>query len=244
MASGRFTERATVYAASRPSYPDDAIDRILAAHPGPSDVVDIGAGTGISSRLIAQRGHRVIAVEPDDAMRERGCAAGGDIEWHRGRGEHTGLPDASADIVLCAQAFHWLDAAAATAEFRRILRRPGRIALMWNVHDVSVPLMAAYREIMLRHATDPPRSPWYRGFNDALAGAAVDLDFSVSRHRMSQVVDREGLLGRALSSSYVPMEGPGHAALCVDLDHLFEAHCEGEQLTLWYETSVYIAEVT
>lgn len=244
--SGRFSDRVDVYAASRPSYPSEAIDRILAGAPRNPVVADIGAGTGIASRLFASRGCRVLAVEPDAAMRRRGSEAadGGDITWCDGTGEATGLPDRAADIVVVAQAFHWMDGTRAVDEFCRVLRRPGRVALMWNVHDVTVPVMARYRDIMLQHATDPPRSPWYSGFNDALASTSDRLTFSVERFPCEQRVSRPGLHGRAMSSSYIPLEGdPGHDELVVALDALFDDEASDDVLTLHYETSVYIAAV-
>ncbi len=166
----RFSDRAAAYVQHRPSYPTSAIDHILippapSTRPGPAErweggvggvsspatsiesatrlltIADIGAGTGISSRLLADRGHRVLAIEPNAAMR---AAA----EPHElvtaidATAEDTTLPDASIDVIVCAQAFHWFRPREAVAEFARILRPGGRLALMWNVRDDSDPLTA------------------------------------------------------------------------------------------------------
>jgi ubiquinone/menaquinone biosynthesis C-methylase UbiE len=96
---GRFTNRAEDYAKYRPSYPSAVIDRILAKLNNISVIIaDIGAGTGISSRLLADRGVKVIAIEPNSAMREV-ATAHPLVEFHDGHAEHTQLPDASISVV-------------------------------------------------------------------------------------------------------------------------------------------------
>src|SRR5262249_22138093 len=106
---------------------------------------DVGAGTGISSRLLADRGVRVIAVEPNAAMRAA-AEAHARVEWREGTAEATGLGTGSVGLVLCAQAFHWVRQEEALGEFARVLPRGGRIALMWNERDRADPLMTGYRE--------------------------------------------------------------------------------------------------
>src|SRR5437899_2024921 len=112
--TSRFSGLAEGYAKYRPSYPAAAIDFIATrCELGPhSLLVDVGCGTGISSRLFAERGVRVIGIEPNDEMRrqaERVAVGGGESAptYLKGRAEDTELPDASADAVLAAQAFHW-----------------------------------------------------------------------------------------------------------------------------------------
>src|SRR5262245_1886611 len=130
--TGRFTGLADVYARCRPDYPDEALD-FLIRHCGlgaGAVVVDVGSGTGISSRQLARRGLRVIGVEPNDEMRSRAAAepapeGGPAPTYHEGRAEATGLPDGCADAVLAAQAFHWFEPDPTLAEFRRILKPHG-----------------------------------------------------------------------------------------------------------------------
>jgi SAM-dependent methyltransferase len=99
------------------------------------DAVDVGAGTGIWSAMLASRGCRTVtAVEPNDDMRTTGERINVDsgIEWRRGGGEHTGLPSGSADLLTTASSFHWMDFDQATSEFARVLRPGGRFAALWN----------------------------------------------------------------------------------------------------------------
>src|SRR5262245_17027369 len=127
----RFSDRASDYVRYRPTYPDEAIDAVLAGL-GPSErlvAADIGAGTGISARLLGDRGVRVIAVEPGDGM--RGAAASHPkVTWLAGAAEATGLRSQVVDLVLCAQSFHWFRGADALSEFARVLKPGRRLAIV------------------------------------------------------------------------------------------------------------------
>jgi SAM-dependent methyltransferase len=147
---GDFTQQARFYATARPDYPDALIDALLAqiGTPPPARVADVGAGTGISSRLLARHGLEVVAIEPNAAMRAAAAPAAG-VTWQDGSFEATGLPGASVDWAVAAQAFHWADPARALPEMRRILR-PGRwFTVFWNDRDVAAsPVLAETMRII------------------------------------------------------------------------------------------------
>ncbi len=130
---GDFSHQAQAYAAARPSYPDALLDRLIAhVGVGPGDpVADLGAGTGISTVLLADRGFKVTAIEPNRTMREH-APERPNTAWLEGTFEHAPLPDASQVWVVAAQAFHWADPARALPEMRRILRPGGWFTVMWN----------------------------------------------------------------------------------------------------------------
>src|SRR4029077_10278716 len=117
---------------------------------GDALLVDVGCGTGISTRQFAGHGVQVIGVEPNDAMRARAEAEPGaaTIRYIKGTAEATGLPDGCATAVLAAQAFHWFDAPAALREFHRILRPGGAVAVLGNERDESDPCTAAVGAVM------------------------------------------------------------------------------------------------
>lgn len=243
----RFSDRAGDYDAARPSYPRGAIDAVLAGAGDVSGIVvaDVGAGTGISSRLFAERGCRVIAVEPNAAMREKGMSRGGGVEWVDGTGESTGLGDGSVDVVVCAQAFHWMDGAAAIAEFRRVIDGAsvlGRIAIMWNVRDEESAVMRAYCDVMERYAVDPPTSPWFDDVGRPLEEHGV-RNARVERFRHEQVLDEAGLIRRAASASYFPKSGGAREQAEEELRRVFRAHEEGGGVETWYYTEVHLGEV-
>jgi len=124
---------ATAYERGRPPYPEEALDWLLPA--GASRVVDLGAGTGKLTRQIHQRGLQVTAVEPTDGMRAELTRVLPGIPALAGSAEALPLPDHSADAVLCAQAWHWVDPARAVPEAARVLTPGGRLGLIWNLRD-------------------------------------------------------------------------------------------------------------
>jgi SAM-dependent methyltransferase len=131
-----FAER---YDANRPSPPPALLDVLTRAADveRPRLVVDLGSGTGLSTRVWADRAEEVVGVEPQGVMRERAEAVtdASNVRYVEGWSYATGLPDGAADIVTCSQSFHWMDAAATIAEAARILR-PGGV---FSVYDYEVP---------------------------------------------------------------------------------------------------------
>lgn len=241
--AGRFSDRADDYRRHRPGYPALGLDAVLAGLGPPAQLIaaDVGAGTGISSRLLAARGVSVIGVEPNPEMRQAAEPAAG-LRWQSGTAEATGLPDASVGLVLCAQSFHWFRAPEALEEFHRILAPGGRLALMWNNRDRDDPLTRGYIEaIHLVNGEDPAEA---RPFDPEILPrsgrfSAPTVEWFANR----QPLDRAGLLGRAISASYVPKEGPRFERLTELLEALWRRHRDPEgRVTLRYRTHVYRAE--
>jgi SAM-dependent methyltransferase len=134
--SHSFGRAAGEYERARPGYPDAAVDWVLPV--GARTVLDLGAGTGKFTRSLVARGLDVIAVEPDEVMRDTLAAALPTVRVLGGTGEHIPLPDSSVDTVTVAQAWHWMDAPAAAAEIARVLRPGGTLGLVWNIRDESI----------------------------------------------------------------------------------------------------------
>jgi ubiquinone/menaquinone biosynthesis C-methylase UbiE len=139
-----FTGLAEDYSAYRPAYSESVLDALLGLVGKPVmeiDFVDVGAGTGIWTRMVARRHPASItAVEPNDDMRcygerDRGTLP---IVWRQGSGEATGLPDACCDLLSMASSFHWTDFDLATREFHRLLRPHGLFVALWNPRLIEV----------------------------------------------------------------------------------------------------------
>jgi SAM-dependent methyltransferase len=131
-----FGPAADLYDSIRPTYPPEAVHWALG--PAPRTVVDLGAGTGILTRVLLGLGYEVLPVEPDRAMRAKLAATTPGVEPLDGRAEAVPVPDGSVDAVIAGQAYHWFDQDAAHAEAARVLRPDGVLAPVWNVRDHEV----------------------------------------------------------------------------------------------------------
>lgn len=152
-----FDAVADQYDAARPGYPPELFDIIEEAAGLPladARTVDVGAGTGIATRLLSARGARVTAVEPGPGMAARLHRVRPDIPLVRAIGDALPLADATADLVTYAQSWHWTDRALAFAEAMRVLRPGGALALFWNISDHSVPWIAAQDARLRAHGGD------------------------------------------------------------------------------------------
>ncbi len=132
-----FDSVADGYQAHRPSYPDalyDAIERVVGPLAG-RRVVDVGAGTGISGRALAERGARVVALDPSLSMARTLRGVSGSLPATLGRAEALPIATGAAELVTCAQAWHWVRMPDAAVECRRVLGPGGRLALWWNVSE-------------------------------------------------------------------------------------------------------------
>jgi SAM-dependent methyltransferase len=240
--TSRFADRASDYAFYRPSYPTAAIDAVLQGLPSDRLLLaaDIGAGTGISSRLLADRAVKVLAVEPNAAMRD-GAEPHPGVTFIDGSAEATGLETECVDIVLCAQSFHWFRPREALAEFRRILRPAGRLVFLVNERDEDHSATRGYNAA-IRAAADRELS---EGMRTAIDDALIDAGWGVEPQAFpyAQSLSREGLVGRARSASYVPKEGPRYEQLLKDLDELWLKHRDTDgAITLGYRTLVWVLD--
>lgn len=215
----RFGPRAGNYAAYRPSHAPQAVDAVLEGlgDPGKLVIADIGAGTGLSSRLFADRGATVIAIEPNAAMRAK-AQSHERVTWRDGNAEATGLPGKSVDVVVACQAFHWFATPQTMSEFARIARR--RAAMLQYERDERDPFTAAYGEIVRAYATDDTEEMRRRGVETFTDLASHDAVRRVEAYSV-QTMDSAALLGRAASSSYLPASGEMGERLAADLRALF-----------------------
>jgi SAM-dependent methyltransferase len=144
-----FDAVAVEYERARPSDPPEAARWLVEAGPG-LRVIDLAAGTGKLTRVLAGLGYDVTAVEPLAGMREQLEAAVPGIPVLEGTAEAIPVADASADAVLVGQAFHWFDAPAALDEIGRVLRPGGVLGLLWNLRDDSVDWMQPLNQLLRR----------------------------------------------------------------------------------------------
>ena len=208
VAAAGFGSAADAYERGRPSYPAQVVE-LFAQHlgvgPG-ATVVDLAAGTGKLTRLLAATGATVIAVEPVEAMRAQLEVALPGVDARDGTAEDLPLPDASADVVTVAQAFHWFDPEPALAEITRVLRPGGGLGLVWNERDESVPWVAELSSLFDWGS----RRPYRKGVDWAAVVDASGRCTSVHHQAVSYVqeLDAETLVQRVLSTSYIAARPP------------------------------------
>jgi SAM-dependent methyltransferase len=244
--TGRFSGLQELYARHRPSYPAEAIDFIIqrCGLNSTTKLVDVGCGTGISTRLFAARGIPVVGIEPNEAMLTKAVAAEteGDNQptYFRGTAEETRMPAACATAVLAAQAFHWFDAAKALREFHRILRPGGHAVLMWNERDPADPFTADYGMVIRSvPGAAEVEGPCGRAGEVILCSPLFEqADLTVFKNQ--QELNEEGVVGRALSASYAPREPAAVEAFTAALKEVFARYQRDGRSVLHYVTSVYI----
>jgi SAM-dependent methyltransferase len=128
-----------VYHLARPSPPETLLRLLcrLARVERPRLVVDVGSGTGLSTRAWASLADEVVGVEPNPEMR---AAAEADtsfpnVRYVAGYSDATGLDDSSADVVTYSQSLHWMEPQPTFAEAARVLRPGGVFA----AYDYELP---------------------------------------------------------------------------------------------------------
>jgi SAM-dependent methyltransferase len=147
-----FGAAAADYDQARPTYPAAAVSWTFAPlGTGRLRVVDLGAGTGLLSRVVAAAGHEVIPVEPDPAMRAQLDAVTPGVRALDGSAEAIPVPDAGVDAVLAGTAYHWFDPESAHPEMARVLRPGGVLAAIWNDRDRTTPWVAELARLIGTH---------------------------------------------------------------------------------------------
>ncbi|WP_338554101.1 class I SAM-dependent methyltransferase [Paenibacillus sp. KS-LC4] len=245
-----FSNRVKDYVKYRPTYPSDAIDYLynivkLDEH---STVADIGAGTGKLSELLVERGTHVIAVEPDQEMRQA-CIQilGHESNFHavEGSAESTCLHDNSVDFIVCAQAFHWFDRTVANKEFKRILKDRGKVILVWNTRQTKgTPFLEGIEHLLFNYGINYSEVNHKNISEDEMQLFFRENTMEKSVFKMQQLFDFEGLSGRVMSSSYTPTpEHPNYGRMREELKKLFNQYEENGKVTFIYDTELYWGEL-
>jgi SAM-dependent methyltransferase len=194
--AGSFGAAAAQYERYRQGPPIAAVDWVL---PTPvHTVVDLGAGTGALTRLLVGRADEVVAVEPDDRMREVLIESVPGVRAVAGRGESIPLPDASADAVLASSSWHWMDTVPTLLEVGRVLVPGGTLAAMWSGPDPETGLIAQARELLA-------------------GGGTPDID-GESRSELSASLGNQNVLDQVLEiPPGVPFDQPEQTAITWDV---------------------------
>jgi SAM-dependent methyltransferase len=228
-----FEAVAAQYAAARPAYPPALFDAVEAMADRPlkgARVYDIGAGTGIATRLLHERGAHVTAVEPGPKMAAQLRQGLPGVPVVRGDGNRLPLASASADFVTYAQSWHWTDPSRSIPEAFRVLAPRGALALWWNIPDPATAWSEA-QEARLRK-----RFPGYHRHGTSSEAPAIikTLDFTLNPAfrvlHWKRTVSLDTHLAHLGSRSYFATMGPSAtaAALADERTELLGLFPEGQ----------------
>ena len=182
------------YERGRPGYPLEAVRWLTGDQP--LSVLELGAGTGKLTRALVELGHDVHATEPDPAMLDR-LARSVDVSRLSQTGaEEIPAADASFDIVIAGQSYHWFDKEKALPEIARVLKRGGSLSLVWNVRDERIPWVKRLGRLIGTQESGA-------GPDDALESSPYFGPVEEADFKQWQVVDRETIQDMVLSRSNV-----------------------------------------
>ncbi len=245
----RFSNRVENYVKYRPSYPPEVLQLFQNEMnlQNTSTVADIGAGTGISSKLFLENGNSVIGVEPNQAMRdaaEKIWVTFPNFKTVDGTAENTTLEAESVDFVIAAQAFHWFDKAKAGDEFRRILRSEGFAALIWNERQLDTnEFLREYEKLLIKFGTDYEKVR-HENIKEKDLREYFKKDVKKATFQNFQNLDFDGLKGRMLSSSYIPTaENSRFQEMLEKLQMLFTEHAENGRIEILYDTNIFYSQI-
>ena len=244
-----FQRAAGRYERGRPEAPAAAIDALVRGLgiSRESTVVELGAGTGKLSRLLAPRSGAYVSVEPVSAMREQFRRALPTIALVGGIAELLPIRASSVDAIVAAQAFHWFDVPRAMGEMHRVLRPEGTVGLLWNVRDESVDWVHRVTAIMERYDDGGPRFR-RRAWREAWAATPGFDPLELQSFPFVQRMDRETTLARFTSVSFIAsLDEARYAEAEARLRHLLDTHPETAgraEIELPYHCEIYSSRAT
>ncbi len=242
----KFTGKAQHYEAGRPSYAQALIDSFYHNYglSAESVIADIGSGTGKLTKQLLQRGSRVMAVEPNDDMRniaQRELQHYDSLQIVNGADADTTLPHDSVDAITVAQAFHWFDPSAFQKECVRILKKSGRVFLIWNMRDESAPINKETYAIFKKYCPD------FYGFSGGIQDDDVTIatffnnNYVIEKYPNPLYFSKETFLQRCLSASYSLKKGDAQFEAYVnELASLFEKFAQKDVLEVPNDCVAYI----
>jgi ubiquinone/menaquinone biosynthesis C-methylase UbiE len=207
-----------------------------------SCVADIGSGTGMFTELLLQKGTTVFAVEPNDSIRQIAESALSRYPGFRSvntAGENTPLQPQSIDFVTVAQAFHWLNMRTFKAECQRLIKRDGKVVIVYNRKrknaEINKELAEIIREFYPKH--NDIINHWELRENPIIEFFSSKYEFVSFENNITN--NLEEFVGRSLSASYATES----ADYLNGLRQLFYFHAKDGLVTMPNDSIAYIGKV-
>jgi ubiquinone/menaquinone biosynthesis C-methylase UbiE len=245
----RFSDRVENYIKYRPGYPDEIIPTLQLEIGLMADdtIADIGSGTGISAKLFLENGNTVFAVEPNEPMRKAAEGLLSEYEYFHsvhGSSEETNLTTNSIDLIVCAQAFHWFNQEKTKIEFQRIANKGAHLALIWNDRKETEPFQIDYEKLIQEFAIDYNEISHRNITQEMIAAFYAPNTFKKFVLNYEQQFNLEGLIGRIISSSYMPnLDHPNFPQLKNAIVSLFDKYKQNEIVTFAYNTIIFLGKI-
>jgi SAM-dependent methyltransferase len=215
---------ADAYDRGRPSYPDEAVDWLLRGARSAGDrleVLELAAGTGQLTAQLERRGCTVTATDPSVAMLHRLVRRAPRSRVAAGTAEQVPLRAGSVDLVVAAQAYHWFDGEAMLREVARVLRRGGRLGIVWNTRDERIPWVKRLGRII----GSPPQGD---DPTELVDESAMFESVERATFRFWQPMTRESLRDLVRSRSTVAvMSDPERDRVLRKVDELYDDYGRG-----------------
>ncbi len=241
----KFNQKADLYSFGRPSYANALIDMLYSQQgfTEQSVIADIGSGTGILTKQLLQRGSYVYAVEPNADMRcnaEAALKSFTKFKCVNGTAEHTTLENCSVHFITVAQAFHWFNVLLFKDECKRILKRNGKVFLIWNKKDHDTAVSIEQNLIFEKFCPNFVGSSGGIKENDEKIKLFFDDSFECVQFDNPLLYDREKFVRRSLSSSYsLTKEDKNYDEYLNELNNLFDKHAKNGLLSTPNKTVAY-----
>jgi SAM-dependent methyltransferase len=239
-----FARATDAYERGRPGFAGEVVAFLreeLRLGPGVR-LLELGAGTGKLTRLLAQLGPDILVVEPVQEMLARLLEHVPQAERVGGTAEAVELPDDSVDAIVAAQAFHWFDAPVALREMHRVLGPDGGVGLVWNRRDESEEWVARLSSIIEPHRAGTPgyaQGRWREPFDST----TLFTPLQHHRFRYLQELTPDGVVDRVASISFVAsLPDAQRAGVLDEVRALVDSHpatAGRDPIELPYVTDVY-----
>ena len=242
-----YSDLAAAYA-KRPDYADAAIDKVLeiAGLGAGAAALDVGAGVGHLTIMLAERGLNVTAVEPNLAMRERGrgrTAPWRDVRWGEGTGEDTGMDNDAFDLVTFGSSFNVTDRARALAETARVLKPRGWFACLWNHRDLDDPTQSEIERIIRARLPEYDYGTRREDQTAVIAASGLFEDATAIEEPVRHTQSIAGCIEAWRSHATLQRQaGDAFTAIVDDIEAMLTA-AGGTEIVVPYTTRVWIARL-